>query len=143
MHTLVIHPIGNPAPQGSKRIGRQGDRPVIIDDNPARLNLWRHTIETAARITATRNNWTHHDEPLAVHIHFRLQPPKRRTAHTRNEPAVRPDIDKLARAVLDALTHAGTITDDARVTLLTSQKTWTAPGEPPGATITITTRNNP
>jgi Holliday junction resolvase RusA-like endonuclease len=43
-------------------------------------------------------------------------------------PATRPDVDKLIRAVLDALTMSGAIKDDGRVVTLAAVKTYGAAG---------------
>jgi len=45
------------------------------------------------------------------------------------KPTVKPDLDKLTRAVMDALTQAGAWTDDTRVTRIEAQKRYeTTPG---------------
>jgi Holliday junction resolvase RusA-like endonuclease len=43
-------------------------------------------------------------------------------------PAKRPDVDKLARACLDALTQSGAIRDDAQVVMLGATKVYGLPG---------------
>lgn len=50
------------------------------------------------------------------------------------EPWHKPDIDKLERALLDALTGL-VYTDDAQVTTLVVEKTWAAWGEQPGTVL--------
>jgi hypothetical protein len=55
---------------------------------------------------------------------------------TRNEPHIRPDIDKLVRAVLDGLTDV-VYRDDEQVTSLTAVKQY---GEQEGVWIRITDR---
>jgi Holliday junction resolvase RusA-like endonuclease len=58
--------------------------------------------------------------PVAVHLVFRLQRPKRKTAS--DFPATRPDLDNLIKAVLDGLNQSGVWTDDAQVVRLVSSK---------------------
>ena len=55
---------------------------------------------------------------------------------TRPEPSVAPDLDKLIRGVLDALT-AVVYRDDSQVTRITAQKVY---GERPGVWIQARTR---
>lgn len=51
---------------------------------------------------------------------------------------VKPDLDKLIRAIDDALTTAGIITDDSTITAITALKRRAKKDEPPGAHITLT-----
>jgi Holliday junction resolvase RusA-like endonuclease len=51
-------------------------------------------------------------------------------------PAVRPDIDKLTRAVLDGLTDGGLISDDARVVRLMVDEVY---GDRVGVDVTVWT----
>lgn len=71
------------------------------------------------------------DTPLSVSIVFRMRAPKKRHA----APMTKPDIDKLARATLDAL-HGSIFDDDSRVVELALVKTYAAPGRE-GARIVI------
>jgi Holliday junction resolvase RusA-like endonuclease len=66
------------------------------------------------------------DEPLGVGLVFAIDPPKKRKHRT---PAVRPDVDNLAKAVLDGLNLSGVWVDDARVVELVARKEW-ATGAP-------------
>lgn len=66
-------------------------------------------------------------------IDFYLPKPKKTKFGSR--PAGKPDADKLARAVNDALTESGLIVDDARVVSLHVHKRWAF--ETPGAIITV------
>ena len=57
--------------------------------------------------------------------------------------AVKPDVDKLTRAVLDSLTAADIIDDDARCATLTATKNYTTKRHPtPGVRITIIPNND-
>jgi len=53
-------------------------------------------------------------------------------------PAVKPDLDKLVRAVLDGITEGGAIHDDAQVCAIAASKTYAGQWIAPGADITIT-----
>ena len=61
------------------------------------------------------------DGPIWVRLTFHLQVPKRRRDAW---PIKRPDVDKLTRAALDALTIAGVWRDDSQVAWLSARKVW-------------------
>ena len=74
------------------------------------------------------------DAPVSVYMDFYLPKPKRPRYDV---PAVKPDADKLARAILDALESAGILTNDSRVTRLRATKHYASTATPPGADISI------
>jgi Holliday junction resolvase RusA-like endonuclease len=105
---------GIPQPQGSKRALPNG---VMIEAVKG-LRPWRKVV--AAHALAARQG-----EAMGackVKLVFRFPRPK--AAAKRRWMSVRPDIDKLARAVLDAITTAGVIQDDARVVWLACSKVY-------------------
>jgi Holliday junction resolvase RusA-like endonuclease len=55
---------------------------------------------------------------------------------------VKPDIDKLTRAILDGLTDGGLLADDARVVELHITKRYPTPGDPTGVGIDVTEWSN-
>jgi Holliday junction resolvase RusA-like endonuclease len=57
-------------------------------------------------------------------------------------PAVRPDSDKLLRAVLDGLTEAGVWRDDGQVVQGTFIKRYCLDGEPPGIQVEVWALDN-
>jgi Holliday junction resolvase RusA-like endonuclease len=127
---------GIPRPQGSKRIGRAGrtGRPIIVDDNPKPLRDWRTRIVEHARQAAAGEIL---DGPVAVIARFTFTLPASRIQKRSAPPrhvAVRPDLDKCTRAVLDALVDAGVLRDDAQVAVLAASKTY---GDHPGVAIEI------
>jgi len=121
---------GHPAPQGSKRYVGHGR----MIESSKKLAPWRERIALTA-----------HNEmrgrpllagPTTITLEFILTRPKS-TPKRRTPPATRqPDIDKLARAVLDALTGT-TLIDDAQVTELTARKRLAELGETPGVNIAV------
>ena len=113
--------LGDPVPQGSMRAfaRRGGGRPIVTADNP-RTRPWKDAVTWAAR-EARRFTAT---EPVAVELAFTLRRPKGHSGKRGLLPSAptyhgtKPDIDKLARAVLDSLVEAQVIADDALVAWL-------------------------
>ena len=97
------------------------------------IQAWRDRVAVAGRKIAQANGG-----PLtgavAVDIRFYLARPK---TITRAVPHVYPDIDKLARTVLDGLTDGGCWGDDGQVTELTVSKAY-AVTRPPGCELHVT-----
>lgn len=120
---------GVPAPQGSKRAFVVGSRAVITDANPAPLKTWREDVKAAA--VDAMNGRTPFEGPLELLVTFVLVKPK---SVRRVWPSVRPDLDKLTRAVGDALTSAAVYIDDAQVVQLTAVKRY---GVQPGAEVIV------
>lgn len=120
---------GIPAPQGSKRHVGNGR---MVESSKA-LKPWREDIVRLA----TAATGTQLDGAVAVEATFILLRPKSVTQAKRPRPTVKPDIDKLARAVLDALTIARTITDDAAVVNLHASKFYADGSEQPGVHVRV------
>jgi len=130
---------GDPVPQGSKQAYVVKGRAVVTERGRATLGPWRNQIAAAALELL--------EEPLAgpvaVCLSFAFTRPKShyRTGRYAGEllPAAptrhstRPDVDKLARAVLDALTGVA-FRDDGQVSELFARKTFSGRS---GVTITI------
>lgn len=118
--TLTIDVAGEAIPQGSMQAFVRGGRAILTSDNP-RLKQWRTAITTHVQARMRLTGATILDEPVTVRIDFWLpRPPS--IPRRRVWPAVRPDLDKLVRACLDALTTAAVYADDARVVELVARK---------------------
>ena len=133
---IEVH--GTPVPQGSKTAFVRGGHAVVTEGKgPGRENhaAWRQAVATAARDWQDQHRQPLFDEPLSVRLTFRLHRPKSVSVTRRPYPAVKPDLDKLERAVLDALTGV-VLVDDALVVDLHSIKRY-ADGGPPGCEIRI------
>jgi crossover junction endodeoxyribonuclease RusA len=114
---------GRPAPQGSKRhIG--GGRMIEMSKS---VGPWREAV----RGEAQRAFSAPLEGPVKVSVEFLLAKPK---SVRRDTPCVRPDLDKLIRAVLDGLTAGGAFGDDAQVTELSASKSYATVS---GAWITV------
>jgi crossover junction endodeoxyribonuclease RusA len=132
---------GKPAPQGSKRyVGRPGGgRGVLIESSKA-VKPWRADVrqafldhgDTVSPGVATFGPYV----AVVVKIVF-VMPRPVATPKTKPTPAAvkQPDLDKLVRAVLDAITSAGVWCDDAQVTAAHTHKRIAELGEPTGAMI--------
>lgn len=129
---MTITVWGIPVGQGNHRATRTG----IIYETTKNHKPWRDSVGWAARESGVRLAG-----PVDVEIVFTLPKPKSRPKRRVTYPDRKPDIDKLVRPVLDSLTAAGTIEDDARVISLKASKVF--PGEScdaldvPGAIIRI------
>jgi crossover junction endodeoxyribonuclease RusA len=130
---VIIVVRGIPAPQGSKRhVG--GGRMV---ESSRAVGPWREAVraETQRAMKAARECPI--TGPVSVIIRFYLPRPKS-TPKRIVWPAKRPDLDKLARAVLDGLTAGGAWDDDAQVVELVTSKMFAGlDTQPPGCLITI------
>ncbi len=129
---MIIIVNGTPAPQGSKRhVG--GGRMVEMSKA---VGPWREAVRAE-----TQRTMIDHDPlagPVSVVIDFYLPRPKGhyrsgRNAHLLRDsapvyPAGRPDLDKLARAVLDGITAGGAWKDDGQAAELTLRKLYSTTG---------------
>lgn len=122
---------GECIPQGSKSVNRKTGH--MFEAN-GRLKAWRKEAGIALDqyIGTWFGAWEPFDGPLRVQVTFYL--PKPRTV-TRELPSVKPDLDKLQRALGDMLTIAGIIADDARIVTWHSSKRY---GDPSTAIHSIT-----
>jgi Holliday junction resolvase RusA-like endonuclease len=128
--SLDIWVAGTPRPQGSKRYLGNGR---VIEASP-HIRVWRATITGSAAAAAEAQGWATATGPVEVHLTFSLTRPRShyRTgrhsdllrADPPSHPAMRPDIDKLARACLDGLTVAQIMQDDSQVVGLVARKVW-------------------
>jgi crossover junction endodeoxyribonuclease RusA len=129
---MLITVRGIPAPQGSKRhVG--GGR--MIEQSKA-VGPWREAIRSETQHVMERLAYDPFDSPVHVVIQFSLPRPKS-TPKRVNWPAKRPDLDKLARAVLDGLTDGGAWLDDGQVVKMGLVKHYATEGNPPGCLIRI------
>lgn len=116
---------GVPVAQGSKIIAKGGGRTWLRDANGAALKQWRLKVAQAADVGVT------FDCPVSVHVVFHMPRPMRPKFE---RPAVKPDVDKLSRSVLDALTDGGLLVDDSRVVRLVAEKFYS---ETPGVDVIV------
>ncbi len=136
---------GLPLPQGSVRAFVRGGRAVVVGVRQS-LADWRSAVAGEARGVMTEADAAPLAGPVVVHLWFRLPRPRSHylpAGRRRPEPELRidapdyvataPDIDKLIRACLDALT-AVVWRDDAQVVRLVAQKRY---DDTPGVAISV------
>jgi len=129
---MIIVVRGTPAPQGSKRhVG--GGR--MIEMSKA-VGPWREAVRSQCQLRMEKSGLIPALDAVAVEIDFYMPRPKS-TPKRVLWPAKRPDIDKLARAVLDGLTEGGAWLDDSQVVRLRVEKHYADAPYPPGCTIVI------
>jgi len=162
MTLLYFNVGGEPIPQGSKRlVGGIKTHARLIDDNP-RLKAYRKAVTAKAKAAMSGsdalaylppNDHQPTDFPLRgpvdvvvtfyfshLKAHYKTVTRKGKSylTHLRDDaPAVkatRPDVDKLCRSILDALTDAGVYADDGQVVMLFARKLYWDNQEPKGTT---------
>lgn len=118
---------GLPSPQGSKKgfINPKTGRVIITESAGKRLKDWRKAVWRESR------KMPHHEGAVTVGLGFYMRRPR---ADFSSDGGVKasapelhvkqPDIDKLTRSVLDALTDAKVILDDRYVVELHANKWW-------------------
>ena len=108
----------------------------LSEQSGAELAEWRDLIATAAR--RSMREAPPFSGPLAVELQFYFPAPKKQL---RFSPYVftakRWDIDKLTRAVLDALTDAAVWKDDSQVAMLHALKRYADSTLPPGVAVLV------
>lgn len=132
---IRLNIFGLPQPQGSKKGFLSGGRVVIVDVNPKALKAWRQQV--ARSVTRYREKYPEHEpyDACTLDVTFWLPAPKT-MPKGRTVPCVRPDLDKLVRALMDGLD--GLYVDDSRVVDITARKRYTTvDGRAPGATVVL------
>lgn len=129
---------GVPKPQGSKSAFRRGNRIVMVEASKG-LPEWRLAVIDAVKQEMFRQmNPVPITEPVSISVVFVLPKPQKPKFWL---PAVKPDLDKLLRGLLDPLVIAGFLKDDSLVVEIFARKVYVgeAIGLPePGARLTVT-----
>ncbi len=133
--SFVVH--GTPIPQGSMKgfafKRRTGTVGVALTSDNKKTRPWKDSVASAAR-----EAWDEAptDDAISLTMEFAFMPPKSsRVPHK----TTKPDIDKLARAVMDALTGV-VYRDDSQVVALNARKVFTFGS--PGVTVRVETIAN-
>lgn len=131
---------GLPIPQGSKNAFRVGNRCVVVDVKEKELKAWRkHVADVAARNYMTEP-W---DGPACARYTFYFDRVKSHykangelTASAPERYVKTPDLDKLERAIGDALTNA-VLKDDRLVDHSVTRKRYADDQHPQGVLIEV------
>jgi crossover junction endodeoxyribonuclease RusA len=142
---IILRVLGTPAPQGSKRAFKHKTtgNVVVLEQQHGRVTSWRKAVldavDGATGFTAGC--------PVSLGVTFLLELPRSHYGTGRNAgtlrpsaaqfPATMPDLDKLVRSTMDALTAAGMWRDDGQVTSIHAAKSYADPATLPGAIIFI------
>lgn len=135
---------GIPASKGSYRpitgrsrtTGKPVTRLIPMDKKE---RPWRDHVRDT--ILSHRTPTIPHDSYVTVETTFYLPRPKTIPPSKRKHPTVKPDIDKLQRALYDAITETHIWHDDCQITDVTSHKRY-ADDTPTGVFLTITWEPN-
>jgi len=111
---------GKPAPQGSMKAFRNKytGRAMLTSDNKL-LKPWRQEVAQTAMLF-----WKQSFDvatPVQVELDFYFARPKSASVKRRPGMTVKPDVDKLVRAIFDALTGI-VIHDDSQIVNVTARK---------------------
>ena len=132
MHYKTFIP-GTPVPQGSKTVYRGR----AVEANP-RTKKWREVMRKHHLATSQALGAPLLLGAFQASLRFVFTEPKSGALFQGNLTpihGVKPDLDKLARAVMDSLTSGGIIEDDARCHRLEAVKEY---GDKPGVHIHLT-----
>lgn len=126
-------PKGQPRPRATIR----GKHAGVYD--PGTASTWKHAIILEARPLRPRVPIA---VPVRVAVEFRMPRPKRLPVGVVWCKA-RPDVDNLAKALLDALADDGWFADDALVVELSVRKVYHRKDGVPGASVEIAEASQP
>lgn len=137
---LVFRVNGLPVAKGSTRafLPKGSVRPIITSTS-RNLKSWEQIIRLTSSAAADAAKWRvpGRDIPIGVSVSVALPRPKslprKQESHTK-----KPDLDKLVRAVLDALTGIG-YEDDSQVVMLDAVKEYVRDGQMPGVLVCVMT----
>lgn len=131
--TVSFYVPGIPRPQGSKRafVNRHTGKAALVESAGEPLKDWRGDVKRFA--VDAMNGQPALEGPVFVALQFFLPRPKSHPKTKVTYPTSRPDADKLARGVLDALSTV-CFKDDSQITSLHVHKSW---GETPGCNIEV------
>jgi crossover junction endodeoxyribonuclease RusA len=127
--TIAFTVLGTPRPQGSMRVFMSGGKPHVTGDNP-KTKPWRNAVADAA-LEAGAAPWVSGVPVRLTAVCYFKRP--RKAPKSRIHPSVKPDADKLLRAIGDALSGVA-YHDDAQIVAVNLEKRY---GLPERAEITV------
>jgi Holliday junction resolvase RusA-like endonuclease len=127
--------MGEPEPKGNMK-GFPRGRHVIITDGNKNLKGWEQAVRYEAQRYVEEHGLSCADAKttaVVLHVEFSFQKPKS-TAKSIVVKTTRPDLDKLIRAIGDAL--KGIIyDDDGQINMIVAEKKFAQPGQQAGVLI--------
>jgi crossover junction endodeoxyribonuclease RusA len=132
--TVTFRVIGKAEPKGSTKafLGRGSRFPIVTSDNP-RLRGWEHLVRAQAQGVAEQGGLFL--GPVLIAMVFHLPRPLSLPKLARHH-RTRPDLDKLVRAVVDALIGV-LYADDAAIIEIRARKCYAEPDVAPWVCITV------
>lgn len=104
---------------GMRQITTANGRTALVTTGSNGLDAWRRKVTNACNLSRLAQRHESLHGPVILRLQFWLPQPHSRPAADRHRgighSTVKPDIDKLVRAVQDSLTDAGAYHDDALV----------------------------
>lgn len=137
--SLRFRVYGIPVGQGSMKAFKSRKGKVVVTHQSSQTKPWREAIKWSAKQEMAIRVMGLMSGPLAVDLVFHLPKPRQhklRTFKQREQwafPWRRPDLDKLQRAAMDALTGV-VIHDDAQVVTMGARKIY---GDEPGLEVLV------
>jgi len=120
---------GKATPQGSKKGFVINGKAILVDASGGNKE-WRKKVTDSVK---AHKEYIRYKGAVNVSLGFFMEKAK---SNKKQFMIQKPDIDKLARSVLDALTDSEVIEDDSRIVHLTINKLW-AEEQSPGVSIFI------
>lgn len=131
---------GEPITEGSTKAFASGQRVVVTHDRGPELDQWRIKVARAAEAAAEAAYWEpRYDGPVEVWAEFRLPRPKS-VPKSRKHAQTKPDLDKLQRAIGDALSpykRPGVLRDDSRIVGWSAVKLYADDAHPTGVMVRV------
>jgi Holliday junction resolvase RusA-like endonuclease len=122
MTSFVCWIPGKPTPQGSKKSFVINGRAILVDASGGN-KAWRKLVTETIR---AHKDYIILPGAINVSLAFFMEKAK---SNKKEFMTQAPDVDKLARSVLDGITDSEIIEDDSRVIYLTASKKWAEPGQ--------------
>lgn len=132
---------GKPITQGNKTmmISASTGKPIMLEgkgkEAQEEFKAWRASIQTMATMAMRKAKLQPLEGPLEVYYRFLLPKPKSKPKW-KWLPDVKPDSDKLERAVNDAMTKI-VFVDDAQICVTRVEKFYAIPPQVPGVIIGV------
>ena len=107
IETLSFRILGEAVPEGSVRsfYVPKAHKTVTKHQNESELRAWRIRVALEAQSALKDQPWTMDGtSAYTIHVNFIIPRPASVASHKRLHPIVKPDLDKLIRAIDDALT---------------------------------------